>query len=262
MKNKTLIVTIIFFFLLFVALFKISYFNFNNQEQKIQTINEELKLAESRIKDFEENKEKTTTEIVEQWAPQVVKINCIWYYSSGEPFMGANGSGFLTNHADGSLSILTNKHVILLENKYTPKFCTIYFLNGEQYFATWEDTLFRASNKYDLAQIEPSFFEEKIKSLIKHYNGFYCTKPSKIGDKIIIMGYPKIGSSSGITATEGIISGEEGNYYVTSAKIDIGGSGGIAVSVKDNCIVGIPSAVVGDELESLGRILSSKVILE
>ncbi|KKS13081.1 MAG: hypothetical protein UU69_C0014G0025 [Candidatus Magasanikbacteria bacterium GW2011_GWA2_41_55] len=86
-------------------------------------------------------------------------------------------------------------------------------------------------------------------------------KDIKLGEKIIVLGYPGIGSSDGITVTEGIISGEEKEYYVTSAKIDSGNSGGVAVSSDRNCFIGTPSASVIGKAESLGRILKTEYLV-
>ena len=76
------------------------------------------------------------------------------------------------------------------------------------------------------------------------------------------MGYPSIGSQTDITATEGIISGYDGNYYVTSAKVERGNSGGAAVALKDNCYLGIPTFVQVGDIESLARILDARVFLK
>ena len=84
----------------------------------------------------------------------------------------------------------------------------------------------------------------------------------KLGEKIATFGFPGIGSKRGITVTEGIISGEEENYYVTSAKIDSGNSGGIAISVDNNCFIGTLTATAVGEAESLGRILKTEYLLE
>ena len=84
----------------------------------------------------------------------------------------------------------------------------------------------------------------------------------EIGDKLIILGYPTIGSESGITVTEGIISGIDDKYYITSAKIDHGNSGGAALRIKDGCYLGLPTSSVVGSIESLGRILKAKVILK
>ena len=205
-------------------------------------------------------KEKTTTEIVKEWSPQVVYIYCEWNYSNGTLYESGSGSGFLTNYSDGSIQIMTNKHVILSDNKYTPSFCTTYFLNGEIYKTLCSKENFNWNQNYDIANVALSGLSDYLTNLAKR-GGFYCSNEPTIGDKIVVLGYPGIGSSKGITATEGIISGIESYYYVTSAKIDQGNSGGIAVSVKDNCIIGMPSASVTGSIESLGRILSSKAIL-
>jgi len=61
-------------------------------------------------------------------------------------------------------------------------------------------------------------------------------------------------TTKSITATEGIISGFAADYYVTSAKIDHGNSGGAAIEVQRDCYLGIPTYTQTD-IESLARVL-------
>lgn len=99
-----------------------------------------------------------------------------------------------------------------------------------------------------------------------------CVSDSGIGDPLVILGYPSYGSGAGtfaslfskleITATEGIVSGQDAGYYTTSAKIEHGNSGGLAIDTNNNCYLGIPTAAVAGEIESLGRILPSSYILK
>ena len=88
----------------------------------------------------------------------------------------------------------------------------------------------------------------------------FCSSVPDIGDEVVILGYPAIGASSGITATDGIISGYDGDYYVTSAKVNSGNSGGIAVDLKNDCNLGIPTLVDAGSLESLARILKAQTL--
>lgn len=90
----------------------------------------------------------------------------------------------------------------------------------------------------------------------------HCNESYPIGTKIQVFGYPGIGSDAVITLTEGIISSFEkvgdAYYYLTSAKIEEGNSGGLALtdtSQESSCAVGIPTFVQTGEIESLGRIL-------
>jgi len=87
-----------------------------------------------------------------------------------------------------------------------------------------------------------------------------CYPPS-IGDKVVILGYPGVGSREDITATEGIVSGFDGDYFITSAKVEEGNSGGIAVSAKEDCYLGIPTYAEVGNVESLARILDFTVVV-
>lgn len=101
---------------------------------------------------------------------------------------------------------------------------------------------------------------------------FPCASEPNIGDPLVILGYPSYGSGAGtivsvfshleITATEGIISGKDSGYYTTSAKIEHGNSGGLAVDKTNNCYLGIPTAAFTGEIESLGRILPASYIFK
>lgn len=89
-----------------------------------------------------------------------------------------------------------------------------------------------------------------------------CNEGYPIGTKIKIFGYPGIGSNTVISLTEGIISSFEkidnAYYYLTSAKIERGNSGGLAltdISENASCVVGVPTFVLAGDIESMGRIL-------
>lgn len=90
-------------------------------------------------------------------------------------------------------------------------------------------------------------------------NAETCSTTLAAGRKIKIIGYPYTGPYSLPTVTEGIISSwnrvGDTTYYVTSAKIEHGNSGGVAVTDDYRCLVGIPSSVVTGSTESLGMIL-------
>ena len=65
-----------------------------------------------------------------------------------------------------------------------------------------------------------------------------------------------------LTITDGLVSSlPNDGTIVTSAKIDHGSSGGLAVD-KNGCMIGIPSMMSGDDNESLGVLISNSVIAE
>lgn len=86
-----------------------------------------------------------------------------------------------------------------------------------------------------------------------------CNETVEVGAKIKIIGFPYNGAELLPVITEGIISSFENigdtPYYITSAKIERGNSGGVAVTDDYYCTIGIPSLVWVGESETLGRIL-------
>lgn len=192
--------------------------------------------------------------IVKEWSPQVAFIYCEWIENGRN--VAATGSGFLTVDPSGIVYILTNKHVLFDDDTYAPTHCNALLLNGTSETVQYDPNTIVMKENYDMGQMRVS---NALGKNIQVSN--FCPKDVEIGDPIVILGYPGIGSNKGITATQGIISGIEKDFYITDAKIDHGNSGGIAVSVKDDCIVGMPSSAISGSVESLGRILKSSVIL-
>lgn len=190
--------------------------------------------------------------IIKQWRTTIVKIECNWYSVDNRLVSSSYGSGILNSNA-----FLTNLHVLQYENQM-PRECTVTFPDStENYTVRYSGSgLFSEIGilrGWDLGLIminNPSLY---IKSITKPLN--YCKNKASVGEEIVILGYPGIGSIGDLTATEGIISGYENGYYITSAKVDHGNSGGAAILVKDNCYLGVPTYVQAGELESLARIL-------
>lgn len=207
--------------------------------------------------------------IVKEWRPRIAHVSCEWrYVDDGVAYLWDSGSGLLANVTDtkaGNLMvILTNRHVLQpIENKDTPYSCDISLPDvtsplkvidtGALYSFRW------SSQGLDYGDIVLYYPTDYMKNLASQNLSICRGKPS-VGDELVILGYPSIGSQTDITATEGIISGYDGDYYITSAKVEHGNSGGAAILVKDDCYLGIPSFVDVGTVESLARILSAGAI--
>ena len=271
---------------------KLAELNQRNEEERQNKLQElldsqsgELEKQKSEIEALKNKKPETVTQtiikevpapvsktendlptIINQWKNRVAEVTCEWQYSNGVAYAKGSGSGVIFDTNALGTIVLTNRHVVLNDS-----------LNGTEYPAAWctakvygvgEMKVYGINKPYRPALGGEDWVQVELnnKSTGSSYNPFanlpkfnVCTEAS-IGDKVIILGYPAIGTQGGITATEGIVSGIENQYFVTSAKIDQGNSGGLAVLVKDNCYLGIPTWAKLGAIESLGRIISGKYI--
>src|SRR3990167_172083 len=195
--------------------------------------------------------------IISFWRPRIAKLQCAWMTTDGEVAFWQTGSGLLVS---GNDMVITNQHVFIAEEssiKRGADFCLISFPDQKPVVVNYTEFRFSKTEDVGLLEIkEPSTY---MKNLGTFTQG--CKNFPPIGEKIVILGYPTIGSSDNITATDGIISGRDGFYYITSAKIEHGNSGGTAIYLKDNCILGIPTSSKVGEIESLGRILDFKAAI-
>jgi hypothetical protein len=189
---------------------------------------------------------------------------------------GYGGSGTVMT-SEGM--ILTNSHVIPQTDGYiaTPdEGCFVILYNPE----TGEDDIYLAepivipkiSEEYDLAYLsiydaytdeDRDTWGEYPRNFISFDDSLACDKNYiNLGDEIRIYGYPVSSGGLSLTVTDGIVSSLPGDGTIfTSAKIDSGNSGGIAVDYN-GCMIGVPVAVSEGEYENMGVIISTDLVYE
>lgn len=201
-------------------------------------------LAASVDEQFSTFADEEVTSIVKRWEPFVYQIECQF-----EDRADGAGSAVVENQ-NGNLAFISNKHILDKYEGIPTDVCTIIKpREGKDIRVSVPGNLITIEEERDLgsgsiSETIPAFPQSKR-----------CTAKPAVGDRVVIIGYPTIGASESITATEGIISGFTDEYYITSAKIEKGNSGSAAIDIKHDCILGLPTIVVSGRLESLARIL-------
>lgn len=246
---------------------KVNEISGNTQQEQIDVLKKELEDLKNQkpqtiVKEVEKPSSKPNlTTIINQWRPRIAYIECSWWGASGVVSEGA-GSGVLGPKAsDGAYFILTNKHVVSNEKSNPATQCNIWLPSMSSPYTVTADLERMVMNDvsfdpvYDYGNIIISRPTQQIISVANNSKYTTCEGRASAGEQVLILGYPGIGSSNDITVTDGIISGYENGYYITSAKIEHGNSGGAAILVEKNCYLGIPSFAYSGEIESLARIL-------
>jgi hypothetical protein len=223
---------------------------------------EENKAAQSKLSQLEQTIEKNTlpktSAIISQWRPRIAAVYCEWPTKNNTQPTKSGTAVLLSDSTRIIPSAITSKHLLQYDSAL-PEKCSLDFPDqtGDIDISPINFTL--ATSKYDWARIAVPTPPPYV-TILANTPALRCSNPPAIGDSVVILGYPKIGTKADITATEGIISGTDGNYYITSAKVERGNSGGAAILVKDNCYLGIPTFVDAGEIESLARILKHQQI--
>ncbi len=187
--------------------------------------------------------------IVEDWSPFVYDITC--EFSDGSATVESSGSAVLQKTTEG-VRFLTSKHVVETANKELES-CTLVQPNSSADITVSSDAI-EVSDDHDVAY---GMLNENPPAM---QSSQVCGTVPDIGDKVVMLGYPTIGAKESVTATEGIISGFDEDYYTTSAKIEKGNSGGAAIDVEGSCFIGLPTMVFAGKIESLARILPATSI--
>ena len=215
--------------------------------------------------------------IVAEWQDRVAQVICYWEDERGGLIREVSGSALLATIEHYGFVAITNKHIIIDEVYGTAGSCIVgLYSSGFLTPSTKSiggNPFLIAPNNRDSAYIRLAddfleskndtigYFDKATKTALKLCSSnTFSNLIIKRGDNLIVLGYPAIGTQKGITITEGIISGIEKDYYITSAKIDHGNSGGAAILVKDSCYIGIPTWASTGSVESLGRILRTDLI--
>ena len=235
-----------------------------SSEVEIQTQKE---ISQKQIAKLEEkisaNEKNDLIDVVDQWDSYVVSVECYFLSpTTGELLFQTNGSGLITKLNNSSLLVLTNKHIVTafsLNSNQKADSCLVKFPQESKIFSSQnisiiDDTLDWGTIDLNL---ENNFFNIFLLNPPR-----LCTNNPNLGDSVAILGYPNIGDKNNVTVTEGIISGFDENYFITSAKVERGNSGGAAISIENNCYLGTPTFSTAGNIESLARILDVRVILE
>ena len=190
--------------------------------------------------------------LVAEWTPIVPQVNCNWKDSTQDD----GGSGVLLRGSTGTFYILTNAHVVTSDkgNKIAQSCDVVFPDTASTTYTVAHSQITIDPNGVDAALLQiPE--DPYLTDLVFTNQRKICTSPPDIGDDILILGYPWAGSSNGITVTEGIVAGDEGSDFVSSAKSDAGSSGGAAVDVKNDCYFGIPSYTITGKYTNLARVM-------
>jgi hypothetical protein len=259
-----------------IALVYILFFLIPNQQKEFalkldalqQDASSTAKTAEQSLAESQKlantSQGNTYASVIKQWGKKVAQIACNYIDSNGNIYQTSYGSASAVSNSTDSKNIrhgiLTNLHVIT-DNGISSSDCYVQFPDDPQslHFSNGS-TVLLSSDYIDATILEITNPTPYINSLPIGDEKNKCQKEPELGDEIVVLGYPGIGADRSITATEGIISGFENNYYVTSAKVEHGNSGGLAILVKDNCILGIPTFTKSGTVESLARILKWEAI--
>lgn len=233
-----------------------------DEAEKTSTIANEASIMASKAKEQQID----LPSIIDYWKPQIAHVVC----SNENKSKSGSGTIFIClrwNPKSGFVAV-TNKH-LLIDVGFNAKFCEVEI--GEDTYKVSRNRIILLE-EYDMALIsidDPTENTKKV-AFSSYEDAKYCNRGvGEVGNEVIIIGYPGIGTIDDMTVTKGIISGheerttpgQEGYYFVTDAKIDYGNSGGAAILLERNCYLGIPTGTIGGEYESLGRILDIMKIL-
>ncbi|MBU6141500.1 trypsin-like peptidase domain-containing protein [Patescibacteria group bacterium] len=200
-----------------------------------------------------------TSAIVAEWRPRIAYVECDWTDNTGAVYQTESGSGVITQQTNGNPAVVTSAHLVVDPSGVPTSGCRVHVPDDPATTTVNVSQISRSSAGYDWARLDLSNTDQHLVTLAAQKFSVCATTPP-IGTNIVIIGYPGIGTRNDITATEGIISGYDSDFFITSAKVERGNSGGAAIALQKDCYLGIPTFADVGSLESLARVLSAQFI--
>jgi len=203
----------------------------------------------------------------------IVDISCGDQNSEYDLYFGSGiyakiDSGLMNDYNEDVTAVITNAHVA--SDDLSKHECKVIFHKDDnntlEYWFDYSDNTTEYSETTDMAVLRFNELkneeEIEIRPLEIGSGGFQLCRESDLpsGTKIYVFGYPSSGSmyyeSQNLIVTDGIIGGKEDGNYITTAQMDTGNSGGLAVAKINNniCIVGIPTSGILGDAQILGVI--------
>ena len=235
-------------------------------------------LQELQNRPQQANSTRPTGAFLTRFSQSVVKMLCFTNSYSDNLKQGTGVLYRTTNQSElAPFYIQTNLHVVETDdNSISSCIIVLYpdYANGDRYlifkstshrfFKNYIDTAFVKVETINDTSLGSRGSSQDLNLYAQAESETYYCPSVDIGAPLSVFGYPAVGGKT-LTVTDGIISGVETDnngvrYYKTSAKIDHGNSGGIAIG-DSGCVIGVPTFVQQGELESIGRILDLKYVL-
>jgi hypothetical protein len=269
----------IFFSILAIVVILIIFFDSSDNSnsgsgQTASQGNANIKPIEKPQNISSQNSANKYTEVAES----VVNIMCPY---ASEPFsIDSDGTGGSGTIMDDSGLVVSNSHIIPQDKdalNISKEGCFVILPDAttgspkEVYIAT-PIVFNELSDEYDLAllTINDVYTDEngkKYGTYPKKFPAFDDTgrckdEQIKLGESVRILGYPVSSGGYNLTITDGIVSSfSDDGSVLTSAKIDQGNSGGLAID-ENGCMLGVPSAVRQGEYNNLGVIIPASTLVD
>jgi S1-C subfamily serine protease len=195
--------------------------------------------------------------IIAQWSPIVSVLTCNFRDRTGGVVGQQNGSGILSRR-DGSYYVITNEHAFDLAGSGTSTLydCIAQFPGDSALFSIPAADIVADASGADAGALLIRQPDPHLTALSSADHRGWCASAPHLGDAVLVLGYPWAAGEFTLTATEGIVSAVAADRYLTSAPIDTGSSGGAAIDVPNDCLIGMPTRVAPGTYENLGEILS------
>jgi S1-C subfamily serine protease len=210
--------------------------------EALRSLSDTVSLQENELSSLSQTSD--ISGLIARWSPFVYDITCT--FENGDDESESGGSA-VVEWSGAGVRFVTNRHVVETEGEGLVS-CELERPGTDATFTVSAKDV-TISEEHDVAY---GALTETPSAMLRSQR---CSSPPTIGDTVVILGFPQIGAKESVTATEGILSGFDEEYYTTSAKIEKGNSGGAAIDAKRDCFLGLPTLVFAGRIESLARIL-------
>ncbi len=142
----------------------------------------------------------------------------------------------------GEMVVVTNAHVLEPSAITGKPECEVIFADGARYASEMVKRVFE--NRMDFAFLRLPEVETAGVELVSYEGmgvGFCEFHDVEIGDRVTILSYPAFSGPERVVSEGEVVNFLHGPIYETTAQIELGSSGGVALLNKKKCVLGMPT---------------------
>ncbi len=237
----------------------------DSQKGKISGLESELGGAKTEIDKLKQTGgEPLPKDFINSLLQATARVRCLISQNSRSETIKAGSGSVLGRYeaVGGAHVVMTNAHVVAPKAGTSEYDCDIVFGENIRYDAEVVTRVWGGNVDFAFLKLgEPKKEPATIISYSELGVGFCEFKDVAPGDLVTVLSYPGFTGPERAVSEGKITDILDGPIYEASALIDLGSSGGVAVSNKKRCVLGMPTwKGVGDKL-GLGYIQSWPMML-
>lgn len=215
------------------------------QIEKIGGLKNDLGSAQGTILELKKlGGEPLPKDFINKLLQATVKVRCLVSHADNALNYKIGSGSIIGRYAavGNKLVVMTNAHVMEPNETTGNPECDIVFKNGDRYLANAVRRVSEGRLDFGFLSLEKAIDDAAALTSYEEMGVGFCeVYDVELGDRVTILSYPAFVGPEKIVSEGEIVDFLRGPIYETTATIEEGSSGGVALLNKKRCVLGMPT---------------------